>query len=424
MPTNRGFSSFYGNWASGSDHYNHIASADPRSPLTTLGFDFHDDENSIFGNIRYNKVDLMVDRFTEKLNEHLNIQQGLFGFGGYPTGKVQYTRNESNPFFFLLNFDTLKLPLNPEDKFREMYPYQDSDTRKDYLAAISQIDDAIGNIMADLRRFYTIDENKTEKTLFKDTIIIFSSTSAGHSSKTGPVYSGSSSNPLRGQQGDLLEGGCRVPAFIANIGASGHDKSLFHISDWLPTIYSGLAGGNQNDIFDLDGVNQIDVIRGVSEPLRTEVLYDIVNFNVTNFGYTHVTSPDWPDNIVLTGSFGASLRKGSYKLALGCNTLLGCSRNYNTTWDGNTDNDRVVLYNLDEDPEEAEDLSEDEDYADIIEDLTKRLSWHLDRAVTPLHADFENAGLPLYSFPPGQFHTDWCDDTKYDSFKNVTQSTV
>ena len=34
-----------------------------RSPLTTLGYDFHEGDSTLLGNIRYNKMDLLVDRF-------------------------------------------------------------------------------------------------------------------------------------------------------------------------------------------------------------------------------------------------------------------------------------------------------------------------------------------------------------------------
>ena len=33
------------------------------SPLTTLGYDFHEGDSTLLGNIRYNKMDLLVDRF-------------------------------------------------------------------------------------------------------------------------------------------------------------------------------------------------------------------------------------------------------------------------------------------------------------------------------------------------------------------------
>ena len=420
LPTKRGFSSFYGTWASGGDHDNHIASADPRSPLSTLGYDFHEDDTTLLGSIRYNKVDLMVERFTEILNKHFKIERGWFS--GYPTGRVEYKTGPSiKPFFVMLNFDNLKLPLNPEDRFRQMYRYQKDEKRKQFLASISKLDDAIGKVLSDIRRFYRFDDSE-EKELFDDTVIIFSSTSGGLSS--GPVTSGSSSSPLRGHQGDMLEGGTKVPAFIANVGAKGRKDSLVHITDWLPTIYAGVAGGNEKDLEDLDGVNQIDVIRGKSEDLRTEILYDIANFNATNYKYTHVTAVDWPENFELTGAFGATLRVGNFKLSIGCNTLLGCTRNYNSTWEGNTSNTRMVLYDISKDPEEKTNLAEEEDYKAKVEEMANRLRWHTERAVKPIHAEFENSGLPLYSFPPGQFFTGWCDDSKYDEYKSVNQTSV
>ena len=417
LPTQRGFASFYGTWASGGDHFNHIASADPRSPLSTLGYDFHQDETTLLGNIRYNKIDLLVERFTEILNQNFKIERGFFS--GYPTGRVEYKPNSIDPFFIMLNFDNLKLP-SPEARFLEMYPYQKDEKRKQYLASISNLDDAVGKVLSDIRRFYR-KEGSEEKDLFDDTVIIFTSTSSGLSS--GPVTSGSSNSPHRGHQGDMLEGGTKVPAFIANIGARGRRDALVHVSDWLPTIYSGIAGGNELDFEDIDGVNQMDVIRGKSEDLRTEILYDIANFNSSNYKYTHVTSQEWPENFEFSGAFGATLRVGNFKLSLGCNTLLGCTRNYNSTWEGNTNNNKVVLYNLDKDPEEENDLSEEEEYEDKVKEMTDRLRWHTQRAVKPVHADFENNGLPLYSFPPGQFFTGWCDDSKYEAYKSVNQTT-
>ena len=421
LPTNRGFSSFYGTWASGGDHYNHIASADPRSPFTSLGYDFHQDEDTLLGNIRYNKIDLLVEKFSEIMYQHFNIEKGLFGLGGYPEGKLEYTFNASSPFFVLLNFDNLKLPLNPEERFEAMYPYQSDETRKKYLASLSNLDDAIGRIISNIRRFYYTEGTK-EKNLFDDTVIIFTSTSSGLSG--GPVYSGSSSAPLAGQQGDMLEGGCKVPSFVTNIGTSGHVSSLVHISDWLPTIYAGLAAGNQNEFSDIDGINQIDVLHSMSEPMRTEILYDIANFNSSGYKYTHVTPPDWPENFEFSGAFGASLRIGDFKLSVGCNTLLGCTRNYNTTWSGNTVNTRIVLINLKDDPREENNLAEEEEFEDKVAEMSARLLWHVQRSVEPLHADFENNGLPIYSFPPGQFFTGWCDEAKYDTYKNVTNITV
>ena len=85
---------------------------------------------------------------------------------------------------------------------------------------------------------------------------------------------------------------------------------------------------------------------------------------------------------------------------------------------------QIVLINLKDDPKEETNLAEDEQFEDKISEMSARLYWHIQRSVEPLHADFENNGLPIYSFPPGQFFTGWCDEAKYDNYKNVTNITV
>ena len=69
LPTQRGFSTFYGTWTDGGDHQNHLSSADPKSSLTSLGYDFHEDESISLGNIGYSTVDLMVDKFSSLLRK-------------------------------------------------------------------------------------------------------------------------------------------------------------------------------------------------------------------------------------------------------------------------------------------------------------------------------------------------------------------
>ena len=413
LPTQRGFDTFYGTWTQGADQLNHFSSADPKSALTSLGYDFHEDESISLGNIGYSTLDLIDDRFNNLLYKHFNIEAGFFG--GFPTGKIEVKDSNVKPLFTLLSLDTLNLPLQPEDRFKEMYPFQQDEKRKNFLASISNLDDTVGKIVSNLKRFYR-SVGGVERTVFEDTVIIFTSLSGGES--VGPLTSGSANSPYRGGSGDMLEGGTRVPSFVTNINTTGTVNTMFHVSDWLPSIFSGIGGGNENNITNIDGHNQIDVFRGTSEPLRSEILYDIANFNTTD--YTHVTTADWPDNLVLSGAFGAALRVGDYKLSVGCNTRLGCARNYNATWQGNTKNNRITLYDLAKDPGETNDISEDSEYQTTVDVLFKRIRFHVLRAVPPLHREFDSNGLPLYSFPPGQYYTGWCDGDKYQNLKNTT----
>ena len=106
-----------------------------------------------------------------------------------------------------------------------------------------------------------------------------------------------------------------MPAFITNINQTGIHDDMFHFTDWLPTIYSGMLGGNADDLGDIDGVNQWEVLKKTKEPVRTEILYDIANFQNTNF--TYFVTPSWPADFIISGAFGAAIRVADYKLILG-----------------------------------------------------------------------------------------------------------
>lgn len=189
-------------------------------------------------------------------------------------------------------------------------------------------------------------------------------------------------------------------------------KSLFHIADWLPTIVQGVAGGQGRTSDDLDGVNQVNVLKRVSMPLRTEVLYDIANFTrVSNYNHTRPNAP--ASEFELAGAAGAAIRIDDYKLVVGCETLAACARNYNETWNGNADVDSVALYNLKDDPEEGLNLAKNDTMLEKVEELRSRLDHHIGRAVLPMHREPTNDGLPIYSFPiPAQFFTSWCQPEK------------
>jgi len=257
----------------------------------------------------------------------------------------------------------------------------------------------------------TYKEEGKERTIFDDTVIIFTSTN-GALTPQSPGAGGGSNKPLRGSLGDLLEGGTRIPAFVSNLDkASGTMKSLFHIADWLPTIVQGVAGGQARNSEDFDGVNQVNVLKRVSMPLRTEVLYDIANFTRSDYNHTRANAPEV--KFQLSGAVGAAIRVEDYKLIIGCETLAGCARNYNETWGGNADVDSVALYNLVDDPKEEFNLANNDTMAEKVEELRSRLDHHIDRAVLPMHREPNNDGLPIYSFPiPAQFFTSWCQPEK------------
>jgi len=317
--------------------------------------------------------------------------------------------NNSSPFFIYAAFADPHMPLQVEEKYSNLYPDEQDPKRKAFLGMVSRLDAAVGKIVSDLESIvYTSEEDGEVRTMLDDTIIIFSSDNGGWSDEYG--YAGGSNLPLRGSKVDLFEGGTRVPGFVWNSGRKGITADFLHITDWLPTIYSGLAGGDPSDLPDsLSGFNQIDLIsNSEGASLREEVLYDIANFENTNL--TFIFGPSLPSDLDMSGAFGAALRYQDWKIILGCHTFVGCASNYGVV----EDPDSVLLFNLAEDPNETTDLANDPQHADILQDLRERVQYHYNRAVQPWKEDevFRGPGSPINTDPQVYF-TGWCESV-YD----------
>ena len=105
----------------------------------------------------------------------------------------------------------------------------------------------------------------------------------------------------------------------------------------------------------------------------------------------------------------------NFKLIVGCSEVIGSSRNYNDTWEGNTDKDRILLFDLSKDQSEENNIAEE--LLDVIRDMRARLDFHLARRVDPLHSPDDPAGHPSHPFPIGYFTTGWCEPIRNPSSK-------
>lgn len=77
----------------------------------------------------------------------------------------------------------------------------------------------------------------------------------------------------------LFEGAVRGAACIYSPLINQQSRvstQLFHITDWLPTLYSA-AGGNPSDLKQLDGVDQWPAIKTMKMGKRKSVLVNIRN---------------------------------------------------------------------------------------------------------------------------------------------------
>ncbi|XP_076465600.1 arylsulfatase B-like [Babylonia areolata] len=191
----------------------------------------------------------------------------------YPSPEDEYTTDifteraqeiikefKDSPFFIALHYTAPHWPLqNPPDFDEDLYKDVDDKDRKMYLAMVTAMDEGIGEVMDTLR----------EEGVLDNTIVVFQSDNGGD------THFAASNEPLRERKTTLYEGGVRVPSLVYSPGLLANtprvSEDLFHIADWFTTLLAaaGVDAGN------VDGVNQWDMLRdGVKGP-RDVFIYNI-----------------------------------------------------------------------------------------------------------------------------------------------------
>lgn len=160
-------------------------------------------------------------------------------------------RHEAEPFFLYLSFNAVHTPMHADDLRFEKFSNIEDPVRRIYNAMTLAMDDAVGEVMAQLRR-----SNLEEKTL------VFFISDNGGPTVLRYAYNASSNAPLRGSKGTALEGGIRVP-FVASwpgVLSAGvnHDEAVIQL-DIMPTI---LAAAGLDIPSELDGINLLPQLRG------------------------------------------------------------------------------------------------------------------------------------------------------------------
>jgi arylsulfatase A-like enzyme len=173
-------------------------------------------------------------------------------------------RHAENPWFLYLAYNAVHTPLEIVDKHKERIPADvTAPARRGYLSLLLGLDDAIGRITAHLE--------KTGRS--KNTLIFFFSDNGGSGRKPYFAYNTGVNSPLRGDKGQTLEGGIRVPFFVSWPGKLPAGKVYDHAVitlDVLPTALE-LAGASQPG--NLDGVNLLPFLRGEAKEPPHDSLY-------------------------------------------------------------------------------------------------------------------------------------------------------
>ena len=158
-------------------------------------------------------------------------------------------RRKEQPWFLYASFNAPHTPLQATPELLERVKNIPDEKRRTYAAMVVGLDDAVGEILAQLKA----------DGLEENTLIFFLSDNGG------PIHVNSSCNaPLRGKKGQMFEGGIRVPFLVQWKGTlpagQTYDRAVSSL-DILPTALA-LAGATSIAQQPLDGVDIVPFLAG------------------------------------------------------------------------------------------------------------------------------------------------------------------
>jgi arylsulfatase A-like enzyme len=284
--------------------------------------------------------------------------------------------DDPTPFFLYLAPNLIHMPVHPDEsivKSRESDLSSISDSWRRRMGAMAiMLDDFV----------YRIETAINNAGLMDNTILIYASDNGAQTE--GSQMGAGSNYPLRGSKGSLFEGATRVPAFVYSpILGHSMDKtgssqtSLFHVSDWLPTLIGGALGRSDLLPADLDGIDQWEWMAQtgtVTSAPRTKMIYNID-----------------------TATGISAVRVGSWKLLLNESDSVGWYDG--DTWGldmcFNTATNSIQLYNIDDDEEERVNLATQQ--PDIVSALRTEIDTVTSSAPSPAYCGvFDNAAITLW----------------------------
>ena len=237
-PLSRGFDDYFGFLVGG---HNYLLHKDAEAEFGSAH-----SHNMIYRNRELQKLDgYTTDLFTDEALSFMD-------------------RHSAKPWFMYLAYNAVHTPLEVLKKYGDRVPASiTSPERRGYFSLLIGLDDCIGRITARL----------CETGREKDTLIFFFSDNGGSGRKPYFAYNTGLNAPLRGDKGQTLEGGIRVPFFVSwkgELPAGEVYDSPVSTLDILPTA-AVQAGAKTRD--DLDGVNLLPYLKGADVNPPHKALY-------------------------------------------------------------------------------------------------------------------------------------------------------
>ena len=226
-------------------------------------------------------------------------------------------RHRDQPFLLYLTHYSVHTPIQAKPELEARYRDRAPDggqRRADYAAMVDSTDQSLGRVLA------TLDELG----LADSTLVVFTSDNGGY----GPATSNA---PLRGAKGTIHEGGIRVPLLVrwpgrVKPGSVSHEPVVS--VDFYPTLLE--AAGAEAPDQPLDGESLVPVLTGAGQLQRDAIWWHLPVY----------LDPNLPEDGLWRLTPCTAMRQGDWKLV------------------AYYEDDRVELYNLQDDVSERRDLSD------------------------------------------------------------------
>jgi len=234
--------------------------------------------------------------------------------------------NQDEPFFLYLPYYSVHTPLQAKEEEKKMFEareHRDGHNNPTYAAMIHSVDRGVGRLLKTLN----------DLNLEKETIVVFYSDNGGLGGyqENGIAHREvTSQHPLRGGKGMFYEGGIRVPLVVRwpdKIEAGSKCETPVISVDFYPTLLD-IAGIERKESKTLDGKSILPLFMQEGE-FKRENLYWHFPAYLQGWEGTFRTRPV------------SVIRSGNYKLL------------------EFFEDNRMELYNLEEDISESHDLSEE-----------------------------------------------------------------
>ncbi|WP_233215102.1 sulfatase family protein [Rhodopirellula bahusiensis] len=257
LPTSRGFDDFYGFVNTGIDYFTHERYG---VPCMVRNLEPTEEDKGTYCTYLFQREAL---RF---LDEHAGEEP----FFLYVPFNAPHNSSSLDPTIRSSvqapeRFKAMYPPVEPETRVTDRYRYGTPATvatpqarRRDYRAAVTCMDAAIGEMLDRLEA----------KQMLDDTIVVFFSDNGGSG--------GADNSPLRGHKAQTWEGGIRVPCIVrwpaGKIPAGAVNDEFLTSLELLPS-FAGAAGVAPPPGVVLDGFNWWPTLRGESKSPRKEMFW-------------------------------------------------------------------------------------------------------------------------------------------------------